>query len=127
MEHGLKRKDTCAGFAVLEAMIALGILAAMLGMFFASLANFAAQERLIRDRRGAVLVARSLLEQSADQSGPVIGARGVDGDFAWSIVTSAYGGGAFDTGPALETVTISVARAGSAQPLVQLRTLRFGR
>lgn len=115
------------GIAVIEAMIALAVIAAMIAMLFASLSSFATHERLVRDRRAAVLVARSLLEQASGPDGPVLRPRGSDGEFAWSIATSPYGGGAFDSGPALQVVTVSVARAGSSRALVQLRTLRFGR
>lgn len=127
MQRASHIRDDERGIAVIEAMIALGVIAAMIAMLFASLGSFATQERLVRDRRAAVLVARSLLEQASGPDGPVLSPRGSDGEFAWSIATAPYGGGAFDSGPALQVVTVSVARAGSSRALVQLRTLRFGR
>lgn len=111
------------GFALVEAMVALAIVAMMSVLFFQTLAGSAAAAKGIEARRMAVLVAQSQL--AAAQAGAV----GPDdeGDSAglhWSLGVEPWEQGARSGGLPLERLRVSVSAVGSSRPVVVLESLR---
>lgn len=109
------------GSVLIETLIAIAILATMLGVTFQAVGATAHRVRAIDNRSQAMLVARSRLAAV----GSVIPARpgvttGVDGPFAWRVDVSPYAQGALP----LHRVRVSVALRGQDNPLASLASLR---
>lgn len=110
------------GFAVIEAVIALAIVAVMMAVTYRVIGADAAADRSVRARRMAMLVAQSALDQAtaaADLAGQASSGR--SGALTWRTTRSGYRGS-----PMLERVAVEV-RDPSGQPLVTLATLRLVR
>ncbi|KPF78732.1 hypothetical protein IP88_03120 [alpha proteobacterium AAP81b] len=113
------------GFALVETLVASVIIALMLVLFLGAANSNARAERLVVDRRQAILVARSALEAASAVGGDAGAAQGGgDGRFRWEVTVTAYDGGAAGTVP-LERVGVRVFADDSARPLVTLATLRL--
>lgn len=111
------------GFALVEAMVALAIVAVMSVLFFQTLAGSASASKGIEARRMAVLVAQSQL--AAAQAGAI--RPDDDGDSAgmhWSLAVEPWEQGARAGGLPLERLRVSVSAAGSSRPVVVLESLR---
>ena len=106
---------------VVEAMVAVLIVALMAGLWFETLGSAARRQRGGADRRMAMLVAQSQLATVGVLNAVIPGSvTGQDGEFAWRIaVEPAESAG-------LAQVTVSVSRPGG-RPLATLQTLRLGR
>ena len=121
----MRRSD--AGSMLVEAMIAAAIVAIMLGALYTSIQGSAERQRMVSDRRLALLVARSELATVGEETRATPGVTtGVNGDFAWRIDIAPYGG---DLNPSaagpLGLITIQVFRNGEqGRSLATLRTLR---
>lgn len=111
------------GFALVEALVALAIIAAMSGLFYQTLSSSAHASRGIEARRLAVLVAQSQL--AAAEAGAI--RSGDEGDSAgmhWTVAVEPWDQGARSGSLALERVQVSVTAPGSSQPVVALESLR---
>lgn len=111
------------GFALVEAMVALAIVAMMSVLFFQTLAGSAAAAKGIEMRRMAVLVAQSQL--AAAQAGAI--RPDDDGDSAgmhWSLAVEPWEQGARSGGLPLQRLWVTVSVAGSSRPVVVLESLR---
>jgi type II secretory pathway pseudopilin PulG len=116
-----------SGSMLVETLIAAAIVAAMTGAMFVSLAGSAERQRMVAQRRQALMVARSELALV----GAEVPARpgrvtGLSGPYAWQIDISPYGG---DLNPSqaggLAAVTVTVRRDPHGAPLATLHTLRL--
>jgi prepilin-type N-terminal cleavage/methylation domain-containing protein len=117
------------GFSLVETLIATAVIATMTALVFQGISVNAGTTRMIADRRGAVLVAKSALDMStvSEMADGGVGARtGVSGVFRWRITEQPYPN-SLGTAPTLHLITVTVSRVGVEKPLVQLRTLRIVR
>lgn len=111
-----------SGFGVVEAMIALAIIAAALAMMFDAMVTDIRRVRSVDLQRHAMLVARSVLDgviagDSRDE--------GRDGPLHWRVEHRPYGDGGLDDAAPLEQVTVVVIADGGGRPLASLATLRI--
>ncbi len=83
------------GFALAEALIALAILAVMLGVTFQTLSTMAHARRTLVDERRAALLAQSLMARVGTDIALAPGSTGgVTGGMSWRIDIDRYQGGA---------------------------------
>jgi general secretion pathway protein I len=115
-----------AGFSLIEALIALAIIAAMTGALVETIAADAHARLAVEQRRGALLIARSALDQAA--GGDAIDSGHADGagpPLSWRIDRQPYAEG---TDPfaatRLEQLTVTVADS-SGHRLARLATVRI--
>lgn len=115
------RSDEEAGFSLIEALIALGIVAAITAAFFQTVGQNALASRGANDRREALLVAQSVIDRA------VAGERvtsGRDGELHWQVNRSrSEQSTALDAHP-LERVRVTVA-GPDGDTLVSLAALRI--
>lgn len=105
------------GFALVDAVVALGLLAMTTAMFVAAVQTSAMARRHAALTGRATLVAQSrLAEATADPSARAERA-GRDGDLAWRTEVRPYSG-------RLEKVTVTVSRPPDSQIIARLATLR---
>ena len=112
-----------SGFALIEAIAALGVIAVISGMFLMTVQSSAQARRHVEQVRAGTLVARSRLDQAVALAR--FDASGRDGAFDWSARVAPYAGAA--NGPGLQEVTVTVSDHASGAPVAQLRTLRLAR
>lgn len=111
------------GFALVEALVALAIVAVMSGLFFQTLSGSARAAKGIEARRLAVLIAQSQL--AAAQGGAIrSGDEGNSAGLHWSLSREPWGQGARSSGLALERLRVSVSTPGSSRPVVTLESLQ---
>lgn len=112
-----------AGYALLDAMVALAILGIILGLFI----QVAQSSLLVRaraaDSRQAILIAQARLAEALESDEPEPSGR--DGAFAWRTQTARYPG--TDNGHGLEQVTVIVSQGAQGRTLARLSTLRLAR
>jgi Tfp pilus assembly protein PilV len=114
-----------------EAIIAAAIVAMALGGTLTVIADNAARDRAAEARRGALLLAQSMLADVGAEIPLEPGQEaGVSGDLIWRVAISPYGfGGGAANNPVGELLAVAVQvgpRAGGPA-LVTLRTLRLQR
>ena len=112
-----------AGFALMDAMVALAILGVVLGLFFEVVQTTLAARRHAAGSRRAVLVAQSQLALA--ETGRSMAASGQDGALRWRTTIEPPGGQANSRG--LEQVTVTVTDSFTGRPQVALATLRLAR
>ncbi|MDF0487771.1 hypothetical protein PX554_06485 [Sphingomonas sp. H39-1-10] len=116
------------GFSVVEALVALAIIAAMTSLLFEAISTSARAHTKIADKREAILLAQSLLAQATISQGVGdLPPSGQTNRFRWRVTNRIIDGGARDTGVPLQEVKIDVADRGSGQSLVRVQTLRLER
>ena len=111
------------GSVLIEALVAVLIVAAMAGLWFETVSSGAGRQRNADDRRTAMLVAQSQLA-TVGVLRPVVPGEtsGSDGSMAWRIAVDPHA----EAGPAVYRVRVTVGSA-SGRTLARLETLRFGR
>lgn len=117
------------GFSLIEALVALAIIAALAGALAGALGDHARAARMIAERRSALVVAQSAMARIA--AGERVDS-GSDGALVWHAAREPYdAGGALGAGTAgsidlpLEQVRIDV-EDGARHHLVTLQTVRIG-
>ena len=116
-----------AGFSVIEALVALAIIAAMTGSFFSVIALDASATQKAAEKRLAGQLAGSLLAQSQfTGTASALSDTGTQNGLTWRSETTAYGGNARAGGPPVEMVRITIV-GRSSKPVFELQTLRFAR
>lgn len=114
------------GFALVEVLVAALIIALMLGVYLDSANQSLRAERMIADRREAVLVARSALDAaSATSADRDVAREGTSGRFRWQAEVQPWPSGS--DGVAVERVEVMVFGPDRPRPLVRLATLRLTR
>jgi len=107
------------GYILVETIVALLVLALVLGATLDAVASSTRAARHVADTRTALLVARSTLEQVGSAIPLTPGnLDGVDHGFVWHVGVDR------DGAAGLARVTVIVGRPG-APPLARLATLRF--
>lgn len=121
----MKRGQAQAGFALLDALVALAVFAIVAAMFAEVVHSSAIARRISAERRAATLVAQSrlaLIQEVGDAA-----RSGVDGDFRWQADVTPYP--ALEGAPPLQlvtvTVTVTVAKRTGNRPAAVLKTLRL--
>lgn len=110
-----------AGFSLVEALIALAIIATMTAAFVGTVGQDARMSAAADQRASAALVARSALDRA------LAGDPAADGEIAglhWHVGRHPFGASdPLDRAP-LEEVSVAVTLAGSARPLIVLSSVR---
>lgn len=104
-----------SGFALIDAMVALGLLAMTTAMFVAAVQSAALARRHAALVDRATLIAQSALAQAI--AGPSSTHAGRDGDLAWQAEVRPWSG-------RLEQITVTVSRPPDRHPVARLATLR---
>jgi general secretion pathway protein I len=120
---GAPRDASELGFTLIELLIALAIVAAMTTALVGTVGQDARTRLAVQQRREALLVAQSVLDQMADGSTPVEGRwRG----YGWRVLRQPFQlADPLDRHP-LEQITVAVDLAGAGRgELIQLSTVRI--
>ena len=113
------------GFGLVEAVIALAIVAAMLGITFQTIAHAERSAADVQARRLAMLEARSVLAQVGVTIPVAPGsAQGVADGWAWHVDISSEAGDAPHQDVPISRVAVTVQDGGS-RTLAHLETLRL--
>lgn len=109
------------GFALIETLIAVAIMAAMLGLAFRTVIDTSVAARQADDRRRAALVAESVMARIGATIAPLPGeTQGIDSEFGWQVSIQPAGNGQANV--PINSIAISVWRQ-PGRPLVTLETL----
>jgi hypothetical protein len=122
----MKARDS--GSVLIEAMVAAAIVALMLGAMYGSIGDTAMREKVVAQKRMALLIAQSELDAVGSILPLSPGATGgVDGAYTWRVDIQPYSAsqGAGTSGPLYE-VTVSVRASGDNVSLATLRSLALG-
>ena len=118
------RPSAESGFALIEALVALAILAVSLGALLSVAADAANRTRLSESRRAAELVAESQLAAAGIvYSLGGAPAEGIAGPFAWRVTMRAAGAGS--AVGSLWAVTVTVRMRSGGPALAVLRSMRL--
>lgn len=111
-----------SGTVLVEALVAVLIVAAMAGLWFDTLGQGVRQQRTVADRRIAILVAQSQLAAAGVlQPAGRQDSNGSDAGMTWRTSIEPYP----DAGEGVEKITVSVGKPGGTD-LASLQSLRFG-
>ncbi len=112
-----------SGSVLVEALVAVLIVAAMAGLWFETLGQGARQQRNLADRRTAMLVAQSQMATVGVITAIVPGeTTGSDAGMDWRVTVQRFP----DGGEGIDKVTVSAGRPGAGD-LATLQSLRLGR
>ncbi len=111
------------GFSLIETLIALAIVASMTAALVNTTAQDARTRQAVQQRRQALMIAQSALDQMADIGAPTGGQMG---DYGWQISRQPYGASdPLDRHP-LEQLTVAVSASGArGRDIVRLSTVRI--
>ncbi|MBC7520712.1 MAG: type II secretion system protein [Sandarakinorhabdus sp.] len=110
------------GSVLVEALVAVLIVAAMAGLWFDTLAQGVRQQGTLADRRIAMLVAQSRLAVAGvAHAGGGQDSSGSNAGMDWRIRVEPYP----DAGDGIEMITVSVGKPGGTV-LANLQSLRIG-
>ncbi|MBX9664015.1 type II secretion system protein [Novosphingobium sp.] len=125
--QGAPRGPGEAGFSLIEMLIALAIVTAMTGALVGTVGQDARARLAVQQRREALLVAQSVLDQMADANAPLEGRwRG----YGWRVLRQPYQlADPLDRHP-LEQITVSVGAIGGVAgskrgEIIRLSTVRI--
>lgn len=114
-----------AGFLMVEALIALAIVALMAGVVFETVWQMGQTAARGGQQREAILLARSVMAAaSVDTPAPPIAPSGRDGAMTWTIASNAYGEG--DIGRSLRELHVEVRDVAAGTVLARLDSLKVG-
>lgn len=105
------------GFALAEALVALGVIAVMTGLFFQVMQSHICAGAGLADRELAMLVAQSALARA--QAGDPLGQQGGDARFRWVTETSTRAGDA-RSGRTMTRITVTVTGRAAGRVLATL-------
>ena len=115
-----------AGSVLIEAMVAAAIVALMLGAMYRSIADDARGERVLVQKRAALLIAQSELDAAGTVTPLAAGAiAGVEDNYVWRMDMEPYASAQGSAGK-LWQVTVTVRPRDGSVSLVTLRTLALG-
>lgn len=114
-----------AGFLLVEALVALAIIAVMSTLVFTTVVQSAHTAATINQRREAMLLARSVLAAATiDSATNAIPEHGSDGAFDWQITTQSHSG---EGGLQLSDVSVRIIDRASGRDLARLDGLKAQR
>lgn len=120
----MKRDET--GSILIEAMVAAAIVALMLGAMYRSIADDARGERMLAQKRAALLIAQSELDAAGTVAPLAAGVTaGIEDNFIWRMDMEPYASAQGSAGK-LWQVTVSVRPRDGNVSLVTLHTLALG-
>jgi type II secretion system protein I len=112
------------GFTVVEALVAIAIVAAMTGAMFQVIATNASTARAVTERRLALLVAQSVIDLAIVQGTRSRAAeRGSTAGMTWVATSQPHGSDGFGGNLRTEHLQVSVWNRNNPSPLVTLKTL----
>ncbi len=114
--------DSEKGFALAEALVALAIFATMTGLLFESVVSSISLRQHISEKKMAVMIARSAIDQIEGDNRPL--ATGRSGNLSWSAEVSRYSNGDAFGGGRLEQVTVSVSNRQSGRVVLRVKSLK---
>ncbi len=115
------------GYALVEALIALAIMAIITALFFQTVQSTFAAQKHLSDKQMAMLIAQSGLDAALAPGSETAGvASGQDGRFRWETRFSETVANA-RTDVAVETVTVRVYRIGDSRTSATLSGVRVAR
>jgi hypothetical protein len=117
-----------SGPVLIEAMVASAMVALMLGAMYTSIGDTTMRERVVAQKRVALLIAQSEMDAVGSTLPLAPGSTGgVNGPYTWRVSIEPYVAalGVSNAGPLLQ-VTVSVRESGSNVALVTLKTLALG-
>ncbi|KPF89058.1 MAG: type II secretion system GspH family protein [Novosphingobium sp.] len=112
------------GFTLIELLIALAIVAAMTAALVGTVGQDARTRLAVQQRREGLMIAQSVLDQTADPTAPL---QGQWGAYGWRVVRQPYQQLAdpLDRHP-LEQISVAVGVAGARRgEIVRLTTVRI--
>lgn len=111
------------GFTLIELLIALAMVAAMTAALVGAVGGDARTRLAVQQRREGLMVAQSVLDQTADPTAPL---QGQWGSYAWRVQRQPYQlSDPLDRHP-LEQITVAVGDAGTRRgEIVRLSTVRM--
>ena len=119
-----RKPDPRNGFMLIEALIALAIVAVMAAMVYDVVVTYGRTSAMAGTRRQATLLARSIMASASVNSPfPPVPATGMDNGLAWKVSSEPYQSGG-DGGLPLRTITVSITQNGSNSVLVRLDSLK---
>ncbi len=122
----MNRRNSDAGYALIEAMVALALFAAMTGMLFQVIESTANARQHLTDARQAALIAQSrLAELQAAPAGDV--SEGRNGRYRWQASIEPYRVEARGNSRGLERITVTVTSAVSGRKVATVSSLRLAR
>ena len=113
------------GSALIEAVVALAVVALVLAVVSYGIAGTAARDRAAADTRMATMIAQSRIAAIGAET-PLVPGRvgGGQGLYTWSTIITPAAAAPSSSGRLLD-IDVAVARAGAETPLVRLHTLRL--
>lgn len=113
------RAHSSAGYLLIEALVALAIVAVMASLLFGTVIQTSQAALVVGDRREAVLLARSVLAAATAQTPiPPIPDQGTDGPFSWTISRDTFSGAGGEI--RLEQVVVTISRRSDGRLLARL-------
>jgi type II secretion system protein I len=111
------------GFALIEALVALAIFATMTALLYQAVVSSASLQRRISDKKLAVLIAQSALDQidGNDRSSVT----GQIADLEWKTEARRYADGAAGGSNRLEYVLVSVSSRSTGRIILEVKSLRL--
>lgn len=128
MRRGIQHTQGERGFLLVEALVALAIVALMAALVFDTVWQMGKTAVTASEKRQALLLAQSVLAAAsvvapASGSASPIAQRGTDGVLAWQLASEPYADAAADGLPLL-AVRATISDAATGRVLVRLETLK---
>ncbi len=113
------------GFALLDALVALGIVAVVTALFFQIVSSTALTARGLDERRDAYSIAQSLLAESLVDGVPE--RAGQAGRYRWHVTATPFRSEATQNGPGVTKITVVVENGETGRAVAVLSSLRLAR
>lgn len=119
----MKRRRSQRGYALLDAVVALGIVGIISAMFVHVVHGTILSRRHVETSRKAALIAQSRLAELRE--GAVATGTGREGGYIWQSAVAPFPGA--PDGPGIERLTVTVREAANGRSVLVIETLRLAR